>query len=114
MLSPLLRLKGAGTANIIKETINYKLGVTVVGSLKGQGGATDDQLSGLNIPLKVTGTFAKPKFGLDTSGALKSKLDAEKKKLKQKAKDKLKEKLEGKLGDKLGDKLKGKLGSLFG
>jgi len=110
MLSPLLRLKGAGTANIIKETINYKLGVTVVGSLKGQGGATDDQLSGMTIPLKVTGTFAKPKFGLDTSGALKSKLDAEKKKLKQKAKDKLKEKLEGKLGDKL----KGKLGGLFG
>jgi len=114
MLSPLLRLNGAGTANSITEAINYKLGVTVVGSLKGQGGASDDQLKGLTIPLKVSGTFTEPKFGLDTSGALKAKLDAEKEKLKKKAKDKLKQKLEEKLGDKLGDKLKGKLGGLFG
>jgi AsmA protein len=110
MLSPLIRLKGAGTANIIKELIDYKLGVTVVASLEGQGGANDDQLKGVTIPLKVTGSFSEPKFGRAPSGALKSKFDAEKKRLEQKVKDQLKEKYE----DKLREKLKGKLGGLFG
>ena len=100
MISPLLRLNGAGTANIISEEIDYKLAVTVVGSLKGQGSDTD--LGGLKIPLKVSGSFTDPKFGLDTSGALKAKLNAEKDKLKEKAKAKLK------------DKLKDKFGGLFG
>jgi AsmA protein len=37
----------------------------VVKSLKGQGGADLDQLSGLSIPVKITGTFASPQFGMD-------------------------------------------------
>ena len=37
----------------------------MVKSLKGQGGADLDELSGIAIPVKITGTFAAPKYGMD-------------------------------------------------
>lgn len=92
MSSPLIRLAGAGSANIIKETLDYKLKTSLVGSLKGQGG---DDLSGVDIPLKISGTFAEPKYALDTSGLLDSKIEQEKEKVKDKLKDKLLEKFGG-------------------
>jgi len=101
MSAPFVRLDGKGLANIIDSTLDYHLKATLVGTSKGQGGASGSDLAGLAIPLKIKGSFDDPKFSLDTSGALKAKLDQE----KDKAKDKLKSKLK--------DKLKGKLGGLF-
>lgn len=94
MSAPFLRLEGNGLANIIKSSLDYRLKTTLVSTSKGQGGASEDELAGIAIPLKITGTFSDPKFSLDTSGALKSKLDQE----KDRAKDKLKNKLKDKLG----------------
>jgi AsmA protein len=37
----------------------------VVKSLKGQGGKELDQLDGVAIPIKISGTFANPKYGMD-------------------------------------------------
>lgn len=108
MEAPFLRLAGNGTADILKELVDYHLKVTLVGTSKGQGGSSD--LTGLAIPLKVTGSFTDPKFGLDTGGALKAKLDAEKAALKAEANEKLdkaKKDAEKKAKDKLKDKLKG-------
>lgn len=68
MKAPILRLaKGdsKGDIDIGAEKINYLAKPTIVKSLKGQGGADLDQLSGLSIPVKITGTFASPKFGMD-------------------------------------------------
>ncbi|EUJ11648.1 uncharacterized protein involved in outer membrane biogenesis [Methylophilaceae bacterium 11] len=68
MKAPILRLaKGdsKGDIDIGNEKINYLAKPTVVKSLKGQGGADLDQLSGLSIPVKITGTFASPQFGMD-------------------------------------------------
>ena len=68
MKAPVLRLaKGdsRGEIDIGNERINYVAKPTVVKSLKGQGGAELDDLSGIAIPVKVTGTFANPKFGMD-------------------------------------------------
>jgi AsmA protein len=68
MKAPILRLaKGdsRGDIDIGNETINYLAKPTVVKSLKGQGGADLDALAGLSIPIKITGTFAAPKFGMD-------------------------------------------------
>ena len=92
MSSPLIRLAGAGSANIVSETLDYKLKTSLVGSLKGQGGS---DLSGVDIPLKISGTFAEPKYALDTSGLLDSKIEQEKEKVKDKLKDKLLEKFGG-------------------
>ena len=81
MKAPVLRLaKGdsRGDINIGNETINYIAKPTVVKSLKGQGGAELDSLSGIAIPIKITGTFADPKYGMDFSaiatGLAQSKL----------------------------------------
>ena len=68
MKAPILRLaKGdsRGDIDIGNETINYLAKPTVVQSLKGQGGADLDSLAGLSIPVKITGTFSAPKFGMD-------------------------------------------------
>jgi uncharacterized protein involved in outer membrane biogenesis len=68
MKAPVLRLaKGdsRGDIDIGNEKINYLAKPTIVKSLKGQGGAELDDLSGIAIPLKITGTFSDPKYGMD-------------------------------------------------
>ena len=81
MKAPVLRLaKGdsRGDIDIGNEKINYTAKPTVVKSLKGQGGADLDELSGIPIPIKISGTFANPKYGMDftaiASGLAQSKL----------------------------------------
>lgn len=81
MKAPILRLaKGDsfGDINIGSETLNYTATPTIVKSIKGQGGENLDELAGIAIPLKISGTFTDPKFGLDTqaivTGLAKSKL----------------------------------------
>ncbi|MDX1914881.1 MAG: AsmA family protein [Methylophilus sp.] len=81
MKAPILRLaKGdsKGDIDIANEKINYLAKPTVVKSLKGQGGADLDQLSGIPIPIKISGSFSSPKFGMDmaaiTTGLAKSKV----------------------------------------
>ena len=71
MKAPILRLaKGdsKGDIDIGNEKINYIAKPTVVKSLKGQGGADLDSLAGFAIPVKISGTFSDPKYGLDFSG----------------------------------------------
>ncbi|MCL1129021.1 AsmA family protein [Shewanella sairae] len=82
MASPLIRLKGAGTANIINEALDYRLTASVVGSLEGQGGDKRDALHGVEIPFAISGTMSEPKFALDTKALLDSKLKEETNKLK--------------------------------
>lgn len=66
--SPLFRITGNGQADIANETISYLVKPTVVATLKGQGGAGLEDLSGLTVPIKVSGTFAKPSYALDFAG----------------------------------------------
>ena len=68
MKAPILRLaKGdsKGDIDIGNETINYLAKPSIVKSLKGQGGADLDSLAGFSIPVKITGTFSSPKYGMD-------------------------------------------------
>lgn len=68
MKAPILRLaKGdsRGDIDIGNESINYLAKPTIVKSLKGQEGADLDSLVGFAIPVKITGTFSSPKFGMD-------------------------------------------------
>jgi len=66
--APLFRIGGNGDIDIGNETINYSARPTIVNSLKGQGGSDLSLMNGLTIPIKVTGTFAKPSYGFDFSG----------------------------------------------
>jgi len=96
--SPLLRVQGEGQVDLNREALDYLLTTKVVGSLKGQGGKTLDELQGVSIPVQISGTFAKPDY--------KVRLD---KVLKESTEQKVKEKLEKKLEKKFGDQFKGLL-----
>ncbi len=104
--SPLLRVDGSGTADLVKEQLDYTVKAVIVASLQGQGGATLDKLKGVPIPVHIGGSFADPKFKVDVAQALteeqkqrlEKKVDEQKDKLREKAQDQLKDKLPG-LGD---------------
>jgi len=66
--SPLFRIAGNGQVDIANETISYLVKTTVVATLKGQGGAGIEELNGVTVPIKVSGTFAKPSYALDFAG----------------------------------------------
>jgi AsmA protein len=103
MKTPLLRVVGEGTANLVSEQLDYLVKASVVGTLEGQGGEELEKLKGLTIPVKVTGPFSQPAYKPDLSAVLS---DTAKKKVEE-AVDEKKGELEQKLKDKLGDKLKG-------
>ncbi len=109
MRSPLLRVGGAGTANLVSEVIDYRIETSLVGTLTGQGGKSLDKVKGVTVPVHVTGSFSDPKYALDAeallAGALKGRLDQEKavvqekvEAVREKAKDQLKEELKKGLG----------------
>jgi len=93
MAAPLLRLAGKGSANLLNEELDYQLSTALVNTSKGQGGKEKDDLAGVEIPLKISGTMQKPKYALDTKalleGQLKEKVESGKEKLKNKLLEKL-------------------------
>ena len=74
-----------------------------MGTAEGQGGKTLEDLKGLTIPVKITGSFDNPRPKVDMASVIKDQATGE---VKAKAEEKLKEKL----GDGLGGLLGGKLG----
>lgn len=93
MAAPLLRLAGKGSANLLSEELDYQLSTALVNTSKGQGGKEKDDLAGVEIPLKISGTMQNPKYSLDTKalleGQLKDKVETQKEKLKNKLLEKL-------------------------
>ena len=115
--SPLLRVDGAGQANLVKETVDYRVKTAVVGSLEGQGGKEMQELKGLTVPIRITGTFSQPKYDVELDEVLKAKaeqaVEEKKEELKEEAKRKLEDKLKGETQDKGEDAIKDKLKGLF-
>lgn len=68
LVSPLLRVSGAGKILLGARQIDYTMKPKVVADLAGQGGNT--ALAGLEIPLRITGPWEKPKFEPDLKGLL--------------------------------------------
>jgi AsmA protein len=64
LLNPMLRVNGAGLSNIVQRTVDYTVTPKLVGSLKGQGG--ESRLSGIAIPIRVSGTWDKLTYSLDS------------------------------------------------
>lgn len=75
--SPLLRVEGKGRANLVTEQIDYTLYANVVASAGGQGGEELAKLSGVNVPIKISGTFEDPKFAPDVAGIAKARAQKE-------------------------------------
>ncbi len=63
MKSPLFRLQAAGRADLVRESLDFRLEPKIVGTLKGQG--DQKERSGLAVPILVSGTFDNPQFRPD-------------------------------------------------
>ena len=92
--APLLRARAEGQSNLLTETLDVQLFVSVVGSSKGQGGKDIDELKDLTIPVKLYGVWQAPEYKIDIKGLLLQNTRIE---------EKLKEKAEKGLQKLLGD-----------
>ncbi|MCV6548453.1 MAG: AsmA family protein [Cohaesibacter sp.] len=70
MLSPLLRLSGAGQIDLPAQRINYKAIPKLVSKLRGQGGLVN--ADGLPIPIIIKGKLTKPRIYPDLPGILEN------------------------------------------
>jgi AsmA protein len=70
--SPLLRLTASGNADLVQETMDFRVNPMVVGTIKGQGDTKDR--SGLTVPVRVSGTFARPVFSPDLEALAKDQV----------------------------------------
>ena len=68
LTSPLLRVSGAGAVQMPQRTVDYTVKPKIVASLEGQQGAAN--LSGLEIPVRITGPWDKPNYEPDIKGIL--------------------------------------------
>jgi AsmA protein len=73
--SSLLLIQGKGSADLRRETMDYRIDTTVVSSIQGQGGRTLDELQGLTLPIRIAGTFAEPRFRLNLEDVLRERLE---------------------------------------
>jgi len=101
MKSPLLRVTGEGTVSLPAEQLDYLIKASIVDTSKGQGGKELEELRGVTIPVRVTGSFAEPKISPDLQAVLEDRAKQELQKRLDKEKGQVQEKLEQQLGDKL-------------
>jgi AsmA protein len=104
--SPFIRVRGAGSLNIPQETLDYVVKTSIVGTMKGQGGADIAELRGLTIPVRVAGTFDqltyKVEFSQMVRGATREQLEAVKKQGAEALKEAARSKLDELLGSRGG------------
>ncbi len=96
--APAFRLGGAGDINIPASTLDYLAKVSIVTTSQGQGGKERDNLAGLTVPVKLTGSFDDLKYQVDLRGMAG-----------QAARSQVKEQRD-RIEQRIGDKLKGLLG----
>lgn len=102
--APLFRLGGAGDINIVNSTLDYLAKASIVATSQGQGGKERDNLAGLTVPVRLTGSFDDLKYKVDFRGMAGQ---AAKSEMGEKLKDRLEERLKD---ENVRDKLKGLLG----
>src|SRR5204862_3524454 len=91
--APRFRITGRGDIDIGNSTIDYVTKAAVVATTQGQGGADLQQLSGLTVPVHLTGPFDNMKYDVNY-GAVAADM----------AKSKVGERVRGALEDRLGIK----------
>jgi AsmA protein len=70
--SPLMRLQATGKADLVRETLDFRVDPKLVGTIKGQG--DEKERAGLGVPLIVSGTFASPIVGPDVAALAQDRL----------------------------------------
>jgi AsmA protein len=73
MKSPFIRLEASGKADLVQESLDFRVEPKVVGTIKGQG---DEAVrSGVMVPVLVSGTFAAPKFRPDLKAMVQQQIE---------------------------------------
>ena len=72
MVTPLMRLVATGKADLVQETMDFRVEPKAVATLKGKGDTKER--TGILVPILVSGSFASPKFRPDVKGIAKEKL----------------------------------------
>ncbi|MCG8382284.1 MAG: AsmA family protein [Gammaproteobacteria bacterium] len=124
--SPLLRVEGAGQVDLPREYVDYDAKVLITSDVRGQGGKSRKDLSGLRASIPIRGTFEE--LSTDITGAIQravkenlsdkidEKIEKEREKLKEKLREeekKAKEKLEREAEDQLKEQLGKELNKLL-
>lgn len=73
MKSPFIRLEASGKADLVQETLDFRVEPKAVGTIKGQGDET--ARSGILVPVIVSGTFASPKFRPDLKAIVQQQIE---------------------------------------
>lgn len=68
--SPFLRLGGAGNVDIGNNTIDYLAKATLAATTKGQGGRAAGDVTGVTVPVKLSGSLDSPNWNVDYSAML--------------------------------------------
>jgi AsmA protein len=68
LLGPLVRVTGAGTADLAAKTLQFRVEPKLVLSLEGQGGAADP--IGIGVPVVVQGPWGAPRIYPEVAGIL--------------------------------------------
>lgn len=106
--SPLLRVGGAGTANLVNEQLDYLVRASLVGSLEGQGGAERDALRGVTVPIRVSGSFDAPRYALDVETLIRENLsERARERVQEKVEERVLERVPAELQDNLRRSLRG-------
>lgn len=71
LLSPLIRVNGAGTVNMPQKTLNYRVEPKLAASLEGQGGQAD--VKGIEVPVLITGSWSNPRFAPDLASMIQNR-----------------------------------------
>ncbi|OAN18370.1 cell envelope biogenesis protein AsmA [Photobacterium jeanii] len=100
LASPLLRIDGEGSTNLVSEAVDFTIMTSVVESSQGQGGKDIDELKDLTVPIDVNGSWSEPKFALNLKELLKRNSNKE---LERKAEREVERGLKKLLGDKADD-----------
>ncbi|MEO1879322.1 MAG: AsmA-like C-terminal region-containing protein, partial [Methylococcales bacterium] len=96
-----LRVKGAGTVNLVSEEIDYSINARLL--RKPATETEDEKIKGIPITINVGGTFSNPAYSVDMIAMLTAK---NKEKINKK-KDEWLKKLDKKLGPDVRDLIKG-------
>lgn len=70
LLSPLVRVTGAGKVDLPARTLNYRVAPKLAATLEGQGGASEAK--GLEVPVIIEGPWSAPHFRPDLAGMLQN------------------------------------------
>jgi AsmA protein len=92
LLSPLLRLTGSGSVNLIEQIVDYSLQAKLTDKFKQQSRLDLGSTGSLDIPISLSGSLTDPKYTVDAKGLIR---DLGRDKLKEQVQEKFLDKLDG-------------------